>query len=172
MIIARPIEPSEWRLYRDIRLQALRDSPDAFASTYEGEAFRADETWSARLIAAAASSTDRAFFACRDTDVCGLVWCKRLTAQSASADLLQLWVAPASRGLGIGRALLMNALAWAQALGVQRVRLGVTLAQTPAMHLYQRCGFVPMGTAQALREGSALLSQDMILDLKPAAPAA
>lgn len=35
MISVRPIEAGEWRSYRDLRLQSLQDSPDAFASTYE-----------------------------------------------------------------------------------------------------------------------------------------
>lgn len=165
MISIRPIETTEWQLYRDLRLQALRDSPDAFASTHKAEAARADELWSARIAAAFSSGSDRALFALNGTEVCGLAWGKLSSTEAGTVDLFQMWVDPKSRGLGAGRALLNGVLAWAKDLGVHRVRLGITTADTPAMHLYKTAGFLPVGSLEPLRKGSALMSQSMELKL-------
>ncbi|QBF26369.1 GNAT family N-acetyltransferase [Pseudomonas tructae] len=161
MISISPVSPHEWPTYRDLRLRALRDSPDAFGSTFESESQRTDENWAARIAAAAADGNDRAFFAFHGDAACGLVWCKLSAAEPGAADLYQMWVDPASRGLGAGSALLKAALAWAASAAVHQVRLGVTLADTPAMRLYQAHGFQPVGAPEPLREGSSLLSQAM-----------
>ena len=76
MISIRPVEPHEWPQYRDIRLRALRDAPDAFGSTWESEAARVDADWAARLQAAVAGGRDRVLFAVNGGQVCGLLWCK------------------------------------------------------------------------------------------------
>jgi ribosomal protein S18 acetylase RimI-like enzyme len=164
LISVRPIAPYEWQKYRDIRLQALQDAPDAFGSTWAAEAAQADEHWSARIAAAAASDTDRALFVVNGEAVCGLVWCKLSAAEPGVADIYQMWVAPAARGLGAGRALLDHALAWAKSRGAQRIRLGVTVADSPAMQLYRSHGFSPVGEPEPLRAGSALMAQAMELN--------
>ena len=164
MISVRPIAPHEWQKYRDIRLQALQDAPDAFGSSWAAEATQADEHWSTRMAAAAASDTDRALFAVNGGTVCGLVWCKLSVAEPGVADIYQMWVAPTARGLGAGRALLGQALAWAKSRGAQRVRLGVTVADSPAMQLYRSHGFAPVGQPEPLRAGSALMAQAMELN--------
>ncbi|UVL26437.1 hypothetical protein LOY30_10780 [Pseudomonas donghuensis] len=50
---------------------------------------------------------------------------------------------------------------WATSVAVRRVGLGVTLADSPAMCLYQAHGFQPIGAPEPLREGSSLMSQAM-----------
>ncbi len=62
-MFVRPIAAHELRLYRSLRLRALRESPDAFASTYEREATRSDDNWEARVSAVATSTSAQAFLA-------------------------------------------------------------------------------------------------------------
>ncbi len=164
MISIRPVDPHEWPQYRDIRLRALRDAPDAFGSTWAVEAARADPDWAARLQAAAAGGRDRVLFAVNGEQACGLVWCKLCAPEPGVADLFQMWVDPAVRGRGAGKALLAQAIAWAWHKGMQRVRLGVTDADSPAMRLYLAHGFRPVGGLQPLREGCELRVQTMALD--------
>ncbi|MBH1964266.1 MAG: GNAT family N-acetyltransferase [Comamonadaceae bacterium] len=170
MISIRPAEPNEWRIYRDVRLQALLDSPNAFGSTYEEEVGRTDAMWAARMAAAASSGQDHVLLARDRESVCGLVWCKLSAEQPTVANLFQMWVDPASRGKGAGRALLEEAIAWAKRVGAHRVNLGVTAAETPAMRLYLACGFRPEGAAQALRESSGLMVQPMSLTVVSTPP--
>lgn len=165
MISTRPIAAQEWSTYRDLRLRALRDAPDAFGSTYGAEAGRTDDAWAARIAGATSSGQDQVFFALHGGEACGLVWCKQSAAEPGMADLYQMWVAPEARGLGAGQALLQAALAWARQAGMRHVRLGVTAADSPAMRLYLAQGFVPAGPLAPLREGSPLMAQAMVLKL-------
>ncbi|QHG65885.1 GNAT family N-acetyltransferase [Pseudomonas putida] len=165
MVFVRPLEASEWRVYRALRLRALQDSPDAFASQYEGEAVREDSDWAARVSAAAMSTSVQVLIAFQQTEPCGLVWCKSSAAEPAVVELFQMWVGPSARGLGAGRALLDAAIAWAVRRGAERVCLGVTIARSAAMHLYESSGFCPVGEPEPLRPGSMLMSQTMELQL-------
>lgn len=162
----RPIAPHEWPAYRALRLRSLADSPDAFGSTHALEAARPDSLWSSRLEAAAHSGKDLPLFALDGEAPCGLLWCKIVADDPALADLFQMWVAPEHRGRGLGGALLREAIAWARASGVRRLRLGVTVGDTPASRLYATHGFVPVGEPEPLREGSVLRAQAMELALR------
>ena len=163
MITVRSITASDWRDYRNIRLRALRDSPDAFGSTLAAEAVGTDDAWKSRIAGAIASGKSRILFALNQQEVCGLVWCKLPASDPEVADIFQMWVAPASRGSGAGSALLKEALAWARGAGARRVRLDVTATNSPAMGLYRSCGFRPVGTVELLRDGSDLVVQPMEL---------
>lgn len=163
LISIRPIAAHEWQKYREIRLRALQDAPDAFGSTWEQEGVWKDEIWSTRIAAAARGNTSRGFFAFQEDQVCGLVWCKLSDEDPGVADLYQMWVDPASRGLGVGRSLLTHALAWTSSAGMRRVRLGVTAADSPARRLYESIGFRAAGELEALRVGSDLKVQAMAL---------
>ena len=49
MVQIREVGADGWQAMRDIRLAALRDAPDAFASTYEREAAFAEADWQRRI---------------------------------------------------------------------------------------------------------------------------
>ncbi|WP_088279947.1 GNAT family N-acetyltransferase [Ideonella sp. A 288] len=161
----RPIQPGQWRTYREVRLRALQDTPDAFGSTFAAEAARPDDLWALRVAEAWASGHDKALFAWDGDTVCGLAWCKRSATEPGMADLFQMWVAPQSRGRGVGAALLREVVAHARGAGATTLRLGVTVAESPAMRLYRAFGFRPVGQPEPLREGSGLIAQTMHLDL-------
>jgi len=133
MLFVRPVAASDWRSYRDLRLRALRDSHEAFASTHERESVRDDDDWRARVSAVANSSTAQAFFAHWNNEACGLVWCKASDVESSVVEIFQMWVAPDARGLGAGSALLERAITWAEDRGAACVRLGVTITDSPAL---------------------------------------
>ena len=46
--VVRETVPGDWQALRDIRLEALRDAPSAFASSYACEAARDEEHWRGR----------------------------------------------------------------------------------------------------------------------------
>lgn len=160
----RPIQAHEWATYRDLRLRALRDAPDAFGSNFAAESMRSDEAWAQRILAATTSGKDCPLFAFDGKQVCGLIWCKLSTDDALRADLYQMWVAPEARGRGAGRALLEAALDWARKKACRQVHLGVTAADSPALRLYQSHGFRALGPLEPLREGSALMVQAMVLE--------
>ena len=56
--MARKLDPGEWELLRDLRLRALRDSPEAFAQSLEHARGLAPADWQER----ASASDTRAWF--------------------------------------------------------------------------------------------------------------
>jgi GNAT superfamily N-acetyltransferase len=161
MLTVRRFTPDEWRLYRDLRLRALQDAPDAFGSTYEHECQRTDSDWRTRLERGAASARDLPLVAEVDGEPTGLAWARLSDEEAGVAHLYQMWVAPESRGQGVGRALLDAAVEWARTAGAHALMLNVTIGNSPAVHLYERAGFVPVGDPGPLRPGSALQSRSL-----------
>jgi hypothetical protein len=45
----RTFAENEWAIYKDLRLTALTESPDAFGSTLARELERSDADWASRL---------------------------------------------------------------------------------------------------------------------------
>lgn len=163
----RPFASHEWRIYRDLRLRALADSPDAFGSTLAREAGGADEKWAARLARGVASGTDCPLVAEVNGCAVGLTWARVDAPGDTEAHLFQMRVAPGCRGRGAGRLLLRAAIDWALSANVRALHLAVTWGDTPAMRLYRRAGFEPVGDPAPLRPGSPLLARSMRLELPP-----
>lgn len=157
--------PHEWRTYRDLRLRALAESPDAFGSTFEWESVRPDPEWARRLEAGARSPTDLPLVARVGEEAVGLAWGRIRDTELDVAHLFQVWVAPEHRGRGIARMLLDVVVAWAREAGACHVALDVTCGDSSAMRLYTQAGFRPSGDPQPLRPGSPLLKQPMRLVL-------
>jgi GNAT superfamily N-acetyltransferase len=165
----RALTADEWRVYRDLRLRALADAPDAFGSTLAEEQDRSDAEWSHRLASGADARWNLPLVAAVRGEPIGLAWGRIETSAPDVAALYQMWVAPSHRGVGAGRLLLEVVIAWARARNAASLDLGVTCGESPARRLYERAGFKPRGAPQPLRPGSQLLGQPMRLVLKGAA---
>ena len=170
IIHVRSFAPHEWRTYKDLRLRALADSPDAFGSTLAKEQLRSDDEWSGRLASGLGSGWDLPLLAEVDGEPAGLAWGRIDPSQPAAANLYQMWVAPQYRRLGAGQMLLEAVIAWASSKNAVSLDLGVTLRDSPAMRLYTRLGFEPAGPLEPLRPGSPVLEQPMRLDLRKDSP--
>ncbi len=164
-VAVRRFAAHEWRTYRDLRLRALADAPDAFGSTLAAEQAEPDDHWSERLARGVASHTDCPLAAVAGGAAVGLAWARIEPADPTVARLYQMWVAPGARRAGIGRMLLDAAIAWARAGGVGALVLGVRCGDTPASRLYARAGFEPIGAPEPLRPGSSVLAQTVRLEL-------
>jgi GNAT superfamily N-acetyltransferase len=125
-VAVRRFGPGEWRRYRDLRLAALADSPDAFGSTLERELQSADSEWAERLVNANRTHLDLPLVAELQDQAIGLAWVNIDAAERTLAHLYQMWVVPAGRRRGAGRALLQAAIEWAEAAGVGRLNLRAT----------------------------------------------
>lgn len=169
-VTIRRFEPSEWRVYRDLRLRALADSPNAFGSTYEREVARSDDEWSERLGTGASAQNQMPLVALIGEAPVGLAWGRQDEHEPAVAHLFQVWVSPEHRGRGVGRLLLSAVIAWAKEIGLSTLRLGVTASHPAALHLYRRAGFIDAAPPEPLRPGSSVLSQPMQLALRASIP--
>lgn len=163
--LIRSFAADEWQLYRDLRLRALQDSPDAFSSTYAREAPRPDVEWAERLARGVRSPRDLPLVAELAGEPCGLAWGRIEDSPPATARVYQMWVAPTHRRRGVGRALLDAVIGWARTEGARIVELDVTTTNRDALRLYERGGFKPLGETSPLRPGSHLQVQTMQLSL-------
>ena len=142
-LIVERMRPEQWQRVRAVRLRALADTPDAFASTLGNEQSMPDEKWSARL-----ATPDAATFIAvsNDQDVGIAVG----AYFNGAAGLFAMWVAPEARGKGIGDALVRAVIDWANESGHERLVLEVGDWNQPANNLYKRNGFEPTGRTGAL----------------------
>ena len=157
----RRLEPDEWRAFREIRIRALADSPDAFGATLDDASSRTDAEWQDR-----ADQSDGAIFVVDGPD--GFVaMASGGPARNVpnTAALFGMWVDPSARRHGLGSALVEAVKAWAIAEGYPRLGLGVTTTNAPAIALYERLGFVDIGDRYPLREGTDLVIQIMGMSL-------
>ena len=166
----RAFQAPDWRLYRELRLSALKESPDAFGGTFAESAARPEDQWRTRLTDAPAD-TDLPLLGLVGDEPAGLAWGKIEVGDRDTATVYQMWVAPAHRRTGLGRLLLTSVIDWAKARDARRVLLGVTCGDSPARKLYNSVGFLPAGPPEALRAGSPLRAQPMQLALTTDRPA-
>lgn len=164
-LIIRAVEAHEWAMYRDVRLSALADAPDAFCTTLADEQARALDSWATRLAQAAVSGQDHPLIAELAGAPVGMLWAKRDDADPGVVNLFQMWVAPEGRGRGVAAALLAQAVAWARAAQARVVQLDVTSGGTAAARLYLRAGFCNVGPASPRSPGSPIMQQNMRLEL-------
>ncbi|MEO8700691.1 MAG: dihydropteroate synthase [Kofleriaceae bacterium] len=148
----RVVLPSEWRRWRDLRLRALSDAPDAFGDTHADVMTRDDAAWQAGVAARAARACLFAEEAGTPIGMTVVV----LGEDPATANLFAMWVAPEARRSGAGRRLLDAAIRWSRLAGARVLALRVTDTNTAARALYQSRGFVDTGVLEALRPGAAL----------------
>jgi len=91
----RVLDEGEWEEYRAIRLAALQDAPDAFASTYAEELQMDEAAWRAAMLRA------RRLVASRGEGAIGVVSVGPFAGEKEASDLFGLWVAPQMRNTGV-----------------------------------------------------------------------
>jgi len=159
---------SDWRAYKAIRLKSLRNSPEAFSSTYERAVSFSIDQWKSGLNAFPNSRDKLALIAKNKETSVGLVFGVRDSSEIECAHIYQMWVEPEFRGLGIGAALINGVKEWASVMGIEKLMLGVTTNNLKAVSLYSSIGFIPVGAKEPLRIGSELDVQHMELKLNVA----
>lgn len=144
-VILRELTPDDADAYRPLRLEALRTAPSAFASSFEEESVRDPAITRERLRAGPDGATFGAF---QDGDLVGICSIFRLPRlkERHKAYLVGMYVAPAARRTGVGRALVAAVIDRARAMpGLRQVLLGVEAGNGPARALYEAFGFEAFG---------------------------
>ena len=161
----RELERQEWALFRELRLRALADSPNAFARTL-AEALGQDDAYWVRLTESVTAPGGQVMLIAEVEDrPAGLAFGLFDKERAKTGHVGGMWVEPAARGRGAGRALLEAAIAWARARELDRLELWVTEGNGPAIRLYERSGFADTGRRDALASNPALQVIHMSLEL-------
>lgn len=162
MIEVRALTSDDWTVWRELRLAALTEAPDAFGSRLEdwqGDGDRADR-WRARLEIPGGYNV----VAVADGEPVGMA--SGLPSSRGGVELTSMWVRPSARGRGVGDLLVHAVERWARQNGARALRLGVMTGNRPAIALYQRHGFVEAPEADG-RGDEAAAEQSMIKQLDP-----
>jgi GNAT superfamily N-acetyltransferase len=146
MVLVRETKLADWPALRSIRLMALTDAPEAYASTYAEEEAYPDAEWRTR------SAGGNAFLAyvpeISASEPVGLAG--NYEPAPGIIHLVSVWVRPQARGRGVGVALVAAVTGWARARGATAVHVWVNENNIVARRLYERCGFVPTAERQPL----------------------
>lgn len=147
--VVRRTEPGEWRQLRALRLEALRDSPTAFGTTYADAAALADEAWQQQAEQGATSPTTATFIAAtRDGDWVGMAGSAPVEVVPGTFCIQGVYVTPAHRGrtAGLAARLVEMAIAWARdSTDASWLTLGVHEDNERAQAFYRRIGFTETG---------------------------
>jgi ribosomal protein S18 acetylase RimI-like enzyme len=147
MATVRRLGPDDWEVFRQIRLAALADAPDAFGSTLEREQAFTEDDWRGRVSGPVYVVDDPepvAVGGIFDNDGIGQVW--------------GMWTDPAHRGRGHGRRILDAVTPL-----LPHVQLHVNITNGDARAVYEHYGFVGTGEVEPLRPGSEMLIELMTL---------
>jgi RimJ/RimL family protein N-acetyltransferase len=136
----RQLTPADAALYRSIRLEGLKQSPEAFGSTFEVEFTKPLAWFFDRL------SSSVVFGAIRDAKILGVAgFAVRQEEKEAHKGLLWgMYVRPDARGAGVAGRLVEAVIAYARAR-VELIQLCVVVGNEQARRLYARLGFVEYG---------------------------
>lgn len=141
MITVRRLQVGEADLFRQVRLMALQEAPDAFPSTYAAALQRSAESWRDQADRSA-EGRDRATFIAFSNDLpVGMAALYRDEEKAGVGELLQVWVGPEYRGTAIVWDLMDAVFKWAGENNFHRIIAGVTKGNARALKFYIKYGF-------------------------------
>ena len=145
-ITVRPLGEEDWKQYRDIRLTALRESPEAFAATLDEEEAFDEDFWRLRM-----KRSDR-LVAERDTTPLGIVSVGASSDDNPhTTELFGLWVTPEARGRGVAPALVRAGATLARAQGQRQLAYWVGSDNGRAVAFASGFGFRPTAERRQMR---------------------
>ena len=143
MIEITKLASDRWEEYRELRLEALKQDPTAFGSSFEEEQDMPEETWQKRIT--------NALFAVSDGKPIGLItWVQGDRIKTRHTSYINsTYVTETFRGQGVGSKLMTAALDSIKAhKEILKIRLSVIASQEQAFKLYSGFGFQIIGTAK------------------------
>lgn len=145
-ITVRLLDEDEWQQYKEFRLRALKESPDAFVATYDAELAYDEDLWrtrmarSARLLAEAGGEAGGIVSVRGQEDLF-----------DNAAEIFGLWVAPDLRGEGVAAALVQAGAARAAELGHRQLVYWVGTDNGRAVAFASSYGFRPTEYRRPMR---------------------
>ncbi len=144
MVAIRQIQVDEWLLLKEVRLAALEDSPDAFATKLEQAVKNPDEYWKTRSRDGAEGEKEFCVLAIDDDEPIGMAIGWPDKDDPLIIYLISMWVDPSHRGSQVAMSLLDKIFEWAVDRGASSILAGVMPANSRALAFYTKLGFEQM----------------------------
>ena len=159
----RLLVPDDAAVFRDIRLEGLRENPEAFGSTFQAENVRPLTFFAERL---AGSDSFGAFRGSELVGIAGLL-IGQGQKEAHKGRLVGMYVRQGARKAGVGRRLVETIIEFARQR-VELIQLSVVRDNDAARLLYERLGFVEWGVEKnALKQDGRYYDElHMSKDLK------
>lgn len=165
-MIIRRLGEDDAEVFRELRLRALRESPEAFGSSYEETVAQPLASMAQRLRADPATPHDFVLGAFAPALV-GMVGFRRDPRRKTchKGSIWGMYVARAMQGSGVGRALLERVIEEARKQPeLEQITLYVVSSNLAARHLYASCGFTVYGVEpRALKLDGRYLDEDLMI---------
>jgi RimJ/RimL family protein N-acetyltransferase len=134
----RPLLPSEWETFRDLRLLALKSAPGMFESTYAQAATRSEADWRALL-----SGERQQIFAMFDGDkLIGIAGVFTAKDDPATAHLVMDFILPEHRGRKLWQLMYQARLDWVRSHKTfRRAVVAARESNAPSLGAMRAAGF-------------------------------
>ena len=136
MLDIRILTPAKWTALRDIRLKALRESPQAFLSTHEKEASWDKDQWLAEF---RRGDWSIGFVTGQAVSLLGATRTPDMAHHECYLEYV--WVSPGHRKTGLAQDMLAFTLDRLRDAGVQTAYLYILDGNDAARRLYEKIGF-------------------------------
>jgi len=150
---------NDWREWREIRLEALKKSPDSFLSSFEEEDNTPDNMWAEQL----ENSLKFGYFINDEIVGCSGLLIEKAVKMSHTATLSSMYVKDDFRGSGVGLALVNFVKDYAKKNHVKHLYLGCNAQNLGAVKLYKKCGFKVYGTRPDYTKIGSKFYDDLIM---------
>jgi ribosomal protein S18 acetylase RimI-like enzyme len=146
-IAIRFIEEKDLVAFKTLRLEALRDCPEAFGSDYEENLKHPDSFWAERIGKAARHEDQSIVVGEAGGELAGMVGVFRNSGAKCrhAAGIWGVYVRPNYRGRDLARRMMDAAMGWCRESGIRIVRLTVNSENRVAIGCYEKCGFAVSG---------------------------
>jgi ribosomal protein S18 acetylase RimI-like enzyme len=160
-VTIRPTHEVDAVDYRELRLFALQEHPEAFGMDYVTSAAQPIEHWQERMRNGAGGEHGVTYVAEAAGGLVGMTVLVRndLPKTSHAGNIYSVYTHPDWRGLGVADALLAACVEYARDLGLRLIRLAVVTTNASAIRLYLRHGFTVYGV-----EGEAIFANGNYYD--------
>lgn len=157
-VTVKALDGEDWQAFREVRLAALRESPEAFASSYEAELEYDEDFWRARL------ARSERLLACDGDQPIGIASLGQAEEEGV-AELFGMWVSPSRRGSGVAWELTHAAALHARAAGRRALKLWVSTDNGRAVAFFSSYGFRPTDQRRPMTTDAEVEELAMIVPL-------
>jgi RimJ/RimL family protein N-acetyltransferase len=157
----RELTPNDAEIYREIRLRALKEHPEAFGATYEQSSQHPIEWFTERLNTKDGAFILGAFIAGKLVGTVGM-FRNESSKVRHKGIIWGMHTAAETQGQGVGRALLTAAIDRARQIpDIELLQLTVVTQNTNARNFYLSCGFEVYGLEpHALKIGDTYYTEE------------
>ena len=141
-VIARQIQKHEWELMKKVRLAALQDAPQAFATSFTSAQSMPDTLWQQRAIEGAQGEKSFCTLAFDEKQPIAMGIGLPDETNPHYSHLVAMWVSPNYRGTSAAHLILEEIFKWAKKRGAKYLFAGVKENNQRAQNFYHKMGFV------------------------------